>query len=39
MLIKFAAKIVRQKVYKSFLSPMTLLFTQGHNCVSDVTDF
>ena len=34
MLIKFAAQIVRQKVYN-----ITLAFIQGHNCVSNLTIF
>ena len=35
--IKFAVKIVRLKVYMTIVSPMTLTFTQGHNCISDLT--
>ena len=34
--IKFAVKIVRLKVCMT--SPMTLLFTQCHKCVSDLTN-
>ena len=37
MPIKFAVKIVRLKVYNNLLSLMTLLFTQGHNCISNWT--
>ena len=39
MPIKFAVKIVRLKVYilSSILIPMTFLFGQGHNCVSNLT--
>ena len=38
--IKFAVKICRRKVnIIFFLSQMTLLFTQGHNCVSNLTKF
>ena len=39
MPIKFAVKIVRLKVYVTTVSPMTLHFTQGHKCVSNVTSF
>ena len=35
--IKFAVKIVqlKPKVFIIFASPMTLTFTQGHNCISN----
>ena len=36
MAIRFAVKIVRQKVYITFTSPMTLIFIEGHNSVSNV---
>ena len=39
MPIKFAVKMVRQRSIESFLSPMTLLFTQCHNCVSNLTKY
>ena len=39
MPITFAANIVRLKVYMTIASPMTLTFTQGHNCVSNLTTF
>ena len=35
--IMFAVKGVRLKVYKTITSPMTLLFTQGHKCASNLT--
>ena len=37
MHITFVVEVVRRKVYIHFLSPMTLLLTQGHNCVSNLT--
>ena len=37
MAIKFSVKIVRLKVYCFSLSPVTLAFIQGHNCVSNLT--
>ena len=33
MAINFVVKIVRLKVYIIFASPMTMTFTQGHNCL------
>ena len=33
ILIKFAVKIVRLKVYMTIASSMILIFTQGHQCV------
>ena len=39
MPIQFAVKIVQLKVYKTIASPMTLIFIQGHKCVSNVTTF
>ena len=33
---KFAAKIIRLKAYITVASPMTLTFTQGHNCISNL---
>ena len=35
MLTTFAVKIVRLKAYVTIASPMTLLFAQGHKCVSN----
>ena len=37
MPIKFAAKVVRLKVYIHFASPMTFTFTQGHSFLSNAT--
>ena len=37
--IKFAVKIVRQKVYTSTASLMTLMFIEGHKCISKWTTF
>ena len=37
--IKFAGKTVRLKAYINIASPMTLLFTQGPNCASNLTFF
>ena len=34
--IKFAVKIIRLKADMTFASPMTLTFTQSHNCASNV---
>ena len=39
MPIKFAVNIARLKVYTAIASPMTLIFTQGHTCVSNLTTF
>ena len=39
MHIMFAVKMVRLKAYAIFVIPMTLTFTQGHNCASNVTTF
>ena len=39
VLITFAVKIVRLKVYMTVASPRTLIFTQGDNCVSILTYF
>ena len=36
--IRFAVTIVRPKVYIIFSCLTTLLFTQGHNCVSILTN-
>ena len=38
MAVKFALKLVRLKVYMIIVSPMTLLFMQGHNCLSNLTN-
>ena len=38
MPIKFAVKIIRLKVYIINLSPVTLLFSQGHDCVANLTN-
>ena len=37
MHIMFAVKMVPLKAYAIFVIPMTLTFTQGHNCASNVT--
>ena len=39
MPIKLAVKIVRLKVYTTLAIPMTLTFSQGHKCVSNLTIF
>ena len=39
MPITFAVNIVRLKVYMTIASPMTLIFIQGHKCVSNLTTF
>ena len=39
MAIKFAVKIVRLKVCMTIANVMTLTFTEGHNCVSNLTTF
>ena len=39
MPINFAVKIVRLKVYTTIASPMTLTFTQGPKCVTNVTTY
>ena len=36
--ITFAVKTVQLKVNMTIISPMTLTFTQGHNCVSNLTN-
>ena len=38
MPVTFAVNIVRLGVYIIFASPMTLTITQGHNCVSTLTN-
>ena len=39
MPITFAVRNVQLKIYITIGSPMTLTFTQGHNCVSNWTSF
>ena len=39
MPFKFAVKIVRLKAYMIIASPMTLTFSQGHKCISNLTTF
>ena len=39
MPIKFAAKMVRLKVYMTITNPMTLTFIQDYKCVSNWTTF
>ena len=39
MLITFAVKIVRLKLYMTIASPIKLTFIQGHKCVSNLTTF
>ena len=39
MLITFAVKIDRLKIYMTIASPMTLPFIQGHKCISNLTTF